>query len=232
FDHPAIGDVLAGEQVGDGRSGPGTVADRSACLAGKGSRRLAAAAAQVGVGPMLYDHRLDWRHLDNLATLIATIGRLVESRAAIVALLRAVIDDLVGLVGHLQRLALGAALLSPPTLGPARRLRLGSAFGGLALTFGRGVPRRRLAGVPRVLPDDPLELGDTGLQLPVRGPQVLDRPGLLHHERGQLIIGGRPLVWHIESPANSRANREYPDHTNALVTRDFENFLRRGAHGR
>jgi len=232
LDDPAVGDVLAGEQVGDDRSCPRAVADRCPGFAGERLCRLAPAFAPVGVRAVLGDDGDDGRDVDGLAPRVAAVGRLAgKGRAAADAPFRAVVDDVVRCVRHLEGLAFGALLLPPAALGAAGSLRLLLPLLGLALALGCRITRRGLAGVARVLAAGALELGNAGgellvisPQLPELSPQLLDHLGLTDDEIGQLLVGRSALVVHIDSPANSRPNREHRRLTNALVARVFQNF--------
>ena len=235
FCHPAVRDVLAPEQVGDDGSCSRAVTDRRPHVVGKRPRRLVPAGTSEAVGPVLGRDRLHLGQLDDLAGAVAELIGLTEHLPAVPTALWNVVDDLVGVGGHLKGRALRATLLATAPLRAA-----GRALGPLvclALALSRWVARRRQAGVPGVLAESTLELGDAGLQLldvAELGCERLDLAGLKvddlclrHDQPSQLLVRRRSprLVRHTQSPANSRPNREHSRAANALVTRLFGNCL-------
>lgn len=207
--HPAVGDVLAAEQVGHHRPHPGPVGHRGAHRGREGSRGGPATRAAAGMGAVLGHHRCDLGQVDDLAGREAGRGVLVQLRPASLAAGRPVVDHRVRVGRHLQGRALRPSLLALLALRSFRRRLALLALLGLALAFGGGVPRRRLAGVPRVLARLALQLGHPGLEPFVRLAQRLDRlrlcrdrGSLLRHQGHQLghlaLVAGnqRGIVWH------------------------------------
>ena len=94
--HPAGGQVLAAQQVGDRRSHPRPVADRGPHPVGECGDAVVAAAAAAGVGPVLGHQRLHLGKLDDLAGGVTGAGVLAQGGAATVAVLGPVVDDVSG----------------------------------------------------------------------------------------------------------------------------------------
>ena len=188
-------------------------------MVGEDPGRLGPAPAPAGDGPVLGYLRFDLGQVHHLPGQVADPLGVIESGPAGPARAGPVFHDLIRGGRHLQRLTPGPTLLAPPAF--RLSLRALRPLLGLALAFRYRIARRRLARVPRVLPQASLKLIDTSFEPLYLLGLCLDQPG-------QLLVRGRTcrLVSHIESPATSTANREHPRRTNALVTRDFQKFLR------